>query len=61
VGRAEALAIVGAATGSSLRDVLAPVVPAAELDELLDPAGYLGSAGVLVERALALYAEEVAE
>jgi 3-carboxy-cis,cis-muconate cycloisomerase len=58
VGRPKALAIVGAAAGSSLRDALAPVVPADELDELLDPAGYLGSAGVLVERALALYADE---
>jgi len=58
VGRPKALAIVGAAAGSSLRDALAPVVPADELDELLDPAGYLGSAGVLVERALALYTDE---
>ena len=28
------------------------------LGENLDPAGYLGSAGVFVDRALALYAEE---
>ena len=30
---------------------------AEELDESLDPAGYLGAAGELVDRALALYRE----
>ena len=30
----------------------------AALDELLDPSGYLGSAGAFVERALAAYERE---
>ena len=34
--------------------------PPAELDELLDPAGYLGSAGVFVDRALDRYRKEAA-
>jgi 3-carboxy-cis,cis-muconate cycloisomerase len=48
------------AEGRHLREVLAedPAVAAhltpADLDRLLDPAGYLGSATMFVERALAL-------
>jgi 3-carboxy-cis,cis-muconate cycloisomerase len=51
-----------AAAGDSFRDALLaqPVVAeqlsGAELDALLDPAGYLGSAGAFVDRALALHA-----
>lgn len=49
-------------TGRPLRDVLqgraevAAAVDPATLDRLLDPAGYLGAAGELVDRALAAYA-----
>ena len=70
VGRLEAHGAVEAACkrvaagGGSLRDellaegaVAAHLSPAA-LDELLDPSGYLGSAGAFVERALAAYERE---
>jgi hypothetical protein len=33
-------------------------VPAGELESLLDPGGYLGSVGVFVDRALALYEDD---
>jgi 3-carboxy-cis,cis-muconate cycloisomerase len=63
VGRAEAHAIVAAAAGApSFREALladARVgLSADELDVLLDPSGYLGAAEALVDRALAVYAEE---
>jgi 3-carboxy-cis,cis-muconate cycloisomerase len=34
------------------------VLSEGEIDAALDPAGYLGSAGAFVDRALALYSEE---
>jgi 3-carboxy-cis,cis-muconate cycloisomerase len=60
-GRAEAQAAVqdAAAAGGSFRDELlaqpavAAQLDAAALDELLDPAGYLGASGELIARALA--------
>jgi 3-carboxy-cis,cis-muconate cycloisomerase len=70
VGRPAAYALVGeasrraAAAGSSLREELAadPDVAAQlspeELGAALDPSGYLGSAGLFVDRALALHARE---
>jgi 3-carboxy-cis,cis-muconate cycloisomerase len=39
--------------------VLRERLSAEEIDAALDPAGYLGSAGTFVDRALALYREEV--
>lgn len=69
LGRREAAALVGRASaraaeeGTMLRDVLArmPEVvrlrSAAELDELCDPARYLGACDLLVDRALARHAE----
>lgn len=58
LGRREAhdlVARAAAGEGATLRDALL----ADELDELLDPTTYLGSADRFVERALALYAESV--
>jgi 3-carboxy-cis,cis-muconate cycloisomerase len=60
LGREEAHALVGEAfAGGDPREALAallgPAVDGAELDELLDPATYLGSAEAFVDRALALY------
>ena len=43
-----------------LREALAEALPADEVDAALDPAGYLGSAGNSVDRALALYEAESA-
>ena len=48
-----------AASGGDFREALAAHLSPAELDELLDPAGYLGSAGVFVDRALERYKREV--
>jgi 3-carboxy-cis,cis-muconate cycloisomerase len=65
VGRAEAHELVGAAarraaeSGHSFRDeLLASGLSAEELDRALDPAGYLGAAAALVDRALAFYEQE---
>jgi 3-carboxy-cis,cis-muconate cycloisomerase len=44
-----------------LRDVLAERLSADEVGRALDPAGYLGSASVFVDRALELYREEAYE
>jgi 3-carboxy-cis,cis-muconate cycloisomerase len=41
-----------------LRGALADALPGDEIDAALDPAGYLGSAGSSVDRALALYEAE---
>lgn len=62
LGRAEAHEAVAAAAGSpSFRDALLADervgLTTSELDELLDPTGYLGAAGALVDRALAAYEE----
>jgi 3-carboxy-cis,cis-muconate cycloisomerase len=43
----------------SVRDVLAEHLSPEEVESALDPAGYLGSAGVFVDRALELYRREV--
>jgi 3-carboxy-cis,cis-muconate cycloisomerase len=60
VGRERANELVTAGLGSgSLREALAGELSPEELDELLDPAGYLGSAPELVDRALALYREDL--
>lgn len=57
LGREEAHRLLAeAARTGSLAEGLRGRVPAEELAALLDPAGYLGSAGVFVDRALALYA-----
>jgi 3-carboxy-cis,cis-muconate cycloisomerase len=45
------------APGASLRDALAGVLPADELERALDPLGYLGATTAFVDRALALVAE----
>ena len=70
-GRLEAHDLVEAASrrtlesGRSLRDellaepVLEEVLSAEDIDAALDPAGYLGSAGAFVDRALELYRKEV--
>jgi 3-carboxy-cis,cis-muconate cycloisomerase len=70
-GRLEAHDLVEAASrrtlesGRSLRDellaepVLKEVLSAEDIDAALDPAGYLGSAGAFVDRALELYRKEV--
>jgi 3-carboxy-cis,cis-muconate cycloisomerase len=66
LGRSEAKRVVGEAArraaegGGSLRDELLAAsagerLGEAELDRALDPAGYLGSAGAFVDRALQLY------
>jgi 3-carboxy-cis,cis-muconate cycloisomerase len=47
------------AAGRPLREVLAEHLPGDEVEQALDPAGYLGAAGVFVERALALYRAEL--
>ena len=58
LGAAEAAHLARhAAAGGSIRDELLRQRPAAEVERLLDPTGYLGSAGLLVDRALALHAE----
>jgi 3-carboxy-cis,cis-muconate cycloisomerase len=71
LGRLEAHGIVGAAArraadgGTPFRDellaepVLGDRLSAEEIDAALDPAGYLGSAGEFIDRALVLYHEEV--
>jgi 3-carboxy-cis,cis-muconate cycloisomerase len=41
-----------------LREALADALPADRVEAALDVAGYLGSAGLFVDRALALYEEE---
>jgi 3-carboxy-cis,cis-muconate cycloisomerase len=66
-GRAEAVGAVQAAAvaDGAFRDALLgqPVVAehlgASELDDLLDPAGYLGATGALIERALARCEREI--
>jgi 3-carboxy-cis,cis-muconate cycloisomerase len=65
LGRSETQEVVGgaaaraAASGTSFRDELLADprtgLDPSELEAALDPAGYLGSAGALVDRALALY------
>ena len=58
LGREEAHALVGEAfAGGDPRAALASHFDSAELDELLDPTTYLGSADAFVDRALALYRE----
>jgi 3-carboxy-cis,cis-muconate cycloisomerase len=55
-GREEAHSLVGDAfAGGDPRAALASHLDAAELDALLDPTTYLGSADAFVDRALALY------
>jgi 3-carboxy-cis,cis-muconate cycloisomerase len=59
LGREQAHALLQeAARAPSLADALRGRLPDDELAELLDPAGYLGSAGTFVDRALAFYEEE---
>ena len=66
LGRGGARSLVRAAsiraseTGGTLRDAVAGEsgLSAAELDSVFDPAGYLGSAGALVDRAVARYDAE---
>jgi 3-carboxy-cis,cis-muconate cycloisomerase len=60
LGRDAAADAVQAAArqGGDFREALAAHLSPAELDELLDPAGYLGSAGLFVDRALARYRRE---
>jgi 3-carboxy-cis,cis-muconate cycloisomerase len=56
LGREEAHRVAGAAfAGGDPRGALASRFDSAELDELLDPTTYLGSADAFVERALALH------
>jgi adenylosuccinate lyase len=38
---------------------VAGVLSAAELDELLDPAGYLGATATFIDRAIKAYSESV--
>jgi 3-carboxy-cis,cis-muconate cycloisomerase len=53
LGRDEAQEVVTAAAGSgAFRDALADQLTADELDAVLDPETYLGSAGVFVDRVL---------
>jgi 3-carboxy-cis,cis-muconate cycloisomerase len=52
--------VQAAAASGDFRAALAAHFSPAELDELLDPAGYLGSAGVFVDRALERYGRELA-
>jgi 3-carboxy-cis,cis-muconate cycloisomerase len=71
LGRLEAHDLVEAASGRafesgrSLREelladpVLQEVLSAQDIDAALDPAGYLGSAGAFVDRALELYRKEM--
>ncbi len=64
LGRSAAIEVVTAASNDSagFRDALLAdprtELTAAEVDELLAPEGYLGSAEALVDRALGRYAEE---
>jgi len=51
--------VQAAAASDDFRAALSAHLSPAELDELLDPAGYLGSAGVFVDRALDRYREEL--
>jgi 3-carboxy-cis,cis-muconate cycloisomerase len=56
MGREQAHALLQeAARAPSLAAALHGRLPEDELAELLDPAGYLGSAGAFVDRALAFY------
>jgi 3-carboxy-cis,cis-muconate cycloisomerase len=56
VGREQAHALLAeAARSDSFVDALRVHLSAHELETLLDPTGYLGSAGAFVDRALALY------
>jgi 3-carboxy-cis,cis-muconate cycloisomerase len=55
LGRARGLL----ATGRPPREVLAEHLTPDEVEAALDPAGYLGSAGVFVDRALELYRAEL--
>lgn len=54
-----------ARNGSTLREeilaepALSAVLSSDEIDAALDPSGYLGSAGALVDRALDFYRKEV--
>ncbi len=58
--RDEAVHLVGgAAAGGSLREGLSGSLSAEELDAILDPTTYLGSARELVDRSLAAYRESV--
>jgi 3-carboxy-cis,cis-muconate cycloisomerase len=71
LGRLEAHGLVGAAarraadTGRPFREellaepVLRERLSAEEIDAALDPASYLGSTGVFIDRAMALYGKEV--
>jgi adenylosuccinate lyase len=70
IRRDEAFAIVSAAsdrvgTGTTLRDALLEdervscLVGTDELDAALDPASALGAVAVLIDRALARFAEEI--
>ncbi|HEX4518553.1 MAG TPA: 3-carboxy-cis,cis-muconate cycloisomerase [Gaiellaceae bacterium] len=60
VGREEALRLVKAAAASgSLRDGLSGSLGPDEVDAILDPTTYLGSAGQLVDRMLAVYRDSV--
>jgi 3-carboxy-cis,cis-muconate cycloisomerase len=43
--------------GRPLREALEEALPADQVEAALDPSGYLGSAGLFVDRALALYDE----
>ncbi len=62
-GLAEAKASVAAgaqrasSSGGDFREEMAGVLSPEELDEIFDPATYLGSAGVFVDEALAFYAQ----
>jgi len=59
VGRAEALDLLAEhGTGDDLLADARVGLSRDELDALLDPAAYLGSAGLFVERALAFYEED---
>jgi 3-carboxy-cis,cis-muconate cycloisomerase len=51
----------GVAAALAAEPRIAAVLTRDEIDALLDPAGYLGSAGVLVDRALAAHAEALVE
>jgi 3-carboxy-cis,cis-muconate cycloisomerase len=46
-------------SGGSIREVLTQHLSPAEVESALDPAGYLGSADVFVDRALGLYRSEL--
>jgi 3-carboxy-cis,cis-muconate cycloisomerase len=47
-----------AVAGRPLREALAEALPEEEVEAALDPSGYLGSAGVFVDRALERYERE---